>query len=152
MSEGDPPRYVLDASIASKWYLNDEEHVVEADALLDAFGAGRIAFIAPEHIHYEVANVLRTAVRRERLPEEEARLSLLDFLGLAIPTVHGTQLIIPAFDLAHEFGCALYDGLYLALADSAGVSLIHADRRLRNTLDGRFPGEFWIEDYDTDTG
>lgn len=43
----------------------------------------------------------------------------------------------------------MYDALYLALAEQIGCPFVHADRRLHNTLAGRFPHELWIENYAT---
>lgn len=139
-------RFILDASVAIKWYLKDEPYVAEADALLTSFGEGSIALVSPQHIHYEVTNALRTAVRRGRLAEDEARLSVDKFLDLELPTVRGNNLILRGWDASHKYGCALYDGLYAGLAEMIGVPLVHADRRLHNTLNGRFDLEIWIED------
>ncbi len=131
-----------------KWYLPDEDFAQEADTLLTAFSLGQVALISPHHIHYEVSNALRTAVHRHRLAEARARQAMLEFLELEIPTVVGTQLIVRGWSSALQYDCALYDGLYVALADMMGSQLIHADGRLRNTLAQRFPLELWVEDFE----
>jgi predicted nucleic acid-binding protein len=137
----------VDASVAAKRYLDDEEHLHEARQVLRVFAGDRIALIAPDHIRYEIANTLLVAARRSRLSELVARTGLFSFLNLRIPTVGDDRLLFSAYDLASTFGCALYDGLYLALAESTDCSLLHADDRLHNTLGGRFPWELWIEDF-----
>lgn len=71
---------------------------------------------------------------------------MLEFLELEIPTVVGTQLIVRGWDAALHYGCALYDGLYIALSEMMDAALVHADRRLRNTLNQGFSLELWIED------
>lgn len=70
----------------------------------------------------------------------------LEFLQLSIPVVVGTHIIVRGWDASRTYGCALYDGLYLALAEMMDCPLVHADRRLHNSLRGRFPLELWIED------
>lgn len=142
-----PTRYVIDASVAIKWHLRDEQFVDESDALLADMLDGRVVLIAPDHIRYEVANAIHTAVRMDRLSEADGRLALEQFLEWQLPTATGDGLIIAAYDIARRFGCALYDGLYLALADHIGAPLVHADRRLHNTLNLQFAHERWIEDY-----
>lgn len=146
MSQG-APSYILDASIATKWYLDDEQYATNADQILQAFRDGHLNLYAPDHIRYEVGNALRNAVRRGRISEEHGRRSLATFLDWRIPTVSEDALIQGAYEFALAYQCALYDGLYLALAEESGFPLLHADLRLHNTLAGRFTGEFWIEDY-----
>lgn len=147
MSHTTRTRYVLDASVALKWYLEDEPYTEYADVLFSSFAEGRIDLVVPQHIHYEVANALCTAANRGRFPEVRARTTLVEFLDLDVPVVSGNGLIIRAWDLALRYGCAHYDALYLAVAEITEASLIHADRRLRNTLAGRFPRELWIENF-----
>ena len=142
-----PPRYIVDASIAIKWLFDDEDFTVEARNVLLDYQSGRIDLLAPDHLYHEVLNALRTGVRMERLRPDDAEGAMQDFLSLGVPTVAGPSLFVSGFRTALAFDCAFYDGLYLTLADQAGCPLIHADRRLRNTLQGTFPNERWIEDY-----
>ena len=109
----DIPEYVLDASVAVKWHLRDEEHPTIALQLLADFRDGKVALLAPDHIRYEVASAVRVAVLRNRLAVEEGRRSLADFYGWRIPTVGGESLIFFAYDQALQLNCSLYDALYL---------------------------------------
>lgn len=140
------PRHIIDASVAMKWYLPDEDYVTESDALLTAYSLGQVVLMAPQHIYYEGSNALRTAVHRGRLAELRAQQAMLEFLELNSPSVIGTQLIVRGWNASVLHGCALYDGLYLALAELLDAPLVHADERLRNTLNGNFANEVWIED------
>ncbi len=141
------PCVVVDASVATKWHLRDEESSDAADALLAEFREGRVYLIAPEQIRYEVASAIRNAVRMRRLSATAARTVIADFLAWRLPTVSDDDLVLLAFDLAVRFGCSLYDGLYLGLAESMGCPLVYADRRLHNALGGRFPWARWLADY-----
>ena len=40
-----------------------------------------------------------------------------------------------------------YDANYAALSFRFSLPLIHADRKLRNSLQGRLPLEIWLEEY-----
>lgn len=143
----DVARYVVDASVATKWHLHDEQDTDAAVALLAEFREGRVHLVAPDQIGYEVASAIRNAVRTNRLTVEQAGTAIADFLAWRIPTVAGDDLILAAYDHAIRFGCSLYDGLYLALADSAECPLIYADLRLRRAIEGRFPYSLWLADY-----
>jgi predicted nucleic acid-binding protein len=140
-------RYVLDASIAMKWYLDDEQYSSQARAFLAGFREGQITLYAPDHIRYEVANALRNGVRRGRPSEQHGQEALDHFLAWRIPTVGSDALIRAGYTVASSLGCALYDELYVALAQNTGLQLLHADLRLHNTLAGRFSNELWIENH-----
>jgi predicted nucleic acid-binding protein len=142
------PLYVVDASVAVKWCLQDEEDIDAADALLDDFLDGRIHLLAPDHIRYEVPSAVRNALRTDRLTETEGQEAIAEFLNWPLPTVGNSALIQSAYEQALRFGCALYDGLYLALAGATGGTFVHADNRLRNSLGDRFPRAMWLTDYE----
>jgi predicted nucleic acid-binding protein len=141
------PRYVVDASVATKWHLRDEQYTSQADAVLAAYRDGRIDLVAPDHFRYEVPSAVRNALRTGRLTVEQARTAIADFLAWQIPTVGGDALILAAYDQATRFGCSLYDGLYLALADAAQCPLVFADHRLRNAIGVNVEAVIWLEDW-----
>ena len=66
MAEGPPEAqpYVVDASVASKLYLKDEALVAKADALRDAFDAGRIVIAAPNQFRYSDVSVFTSPSQR----------------------------------------------------------------------------------------
>ncbi|MHB8575578.1 MAG: type II toxin-antitoxin system VapC family toxin [Dehalococcoidia bacterium] len=139
---------ILDASIAAKWYLNDEEFVDECQLLLDRYVDGSLRLIAPLHILYEVPNAILVASRRQppRLPRDQALTAIREFISLAIPTVHDEALVWAATVLAEQTGCALYDGLYLALSNRLSLPLITADTKLYQLV-GHLPNVVTITDY-----
>lgn len=141
------PRYILDASVAAKWHLRDEDHSEKALQLLQDYREDKVDLLAPDHIRYEVASSIRTAVLTKRLTVEKGRASLAEFFSWRIPTVRGDSLIMFAYQQAFKLNCSFYDGLYLALARSTNAPLVYADARLRRNLGNRFPLALWIEDY-----
>lgn len=140
----DRPCYVLDASVAVKWFLSDESDTSQADALLADFREDRVSLVAPEHVLYEVPSAIRNSLRTGRVTVEQARLAIEKFIGWHIPTVHDDALLLSAYEVAVRFGCSYYDGLYLALAEATGFPLISADGRLRRALGDRFPLARWL--------
>jgi predicted nucleic acid-binding protein len=147
--EPDPqlPRSIVDASVAVKWYLRDEDDLTAADTLLTDFREDRIQLVAPEHIRYEVPSAFRNAMRTNRLTLEQVRRAIAGFLAWPITTVRDDDVILAASDQAVRFGCSFYDGLYLALAESTQHPFVHADLRLRNALGTQFPLAIWLDDY-----
>lgn len=140
-------RFIVDASIAIKWLFDDEDFTEEARGVLYAYQMGVVDLLAPDHLYHEVLNALRTGVRMRRLRTDDAEEAVQNFVNLGIPTVAGSNLFVAGFSYALSYDCAFYDGLYLTLADQAECPFVHADRRLRNTLRGRFSHELWIENY-----
>lgn len=88
MTAGSRRLVVVDASIAIKWFLNDEDHVAESLAILAAIGSGAIVASAPDHIRYEVANALRRAVRSNRISVTQATTALDELENLNILMVN----------------------------------------------------------------
>lgn len=138
---------VLDASVAVKWYLQDEDLSADAATIRDDLAAARITVVVPDHFRVEVGNAIRNALRPNRLTVETARRAMTTLATLPVYPVPLDDLIVPAFDAAVHYDCALYDALYLSLAERLSCSFVHADRRLHNTLAGRLAHEVWVEDY-----
>ncbi len=57
--EGPVSALVLDASVAVKWHLKDEDYAAEAALLLEDFGQGELELVAPAQIRYEVPSAFR---------------------------------------------------------------------------------------------
>lgn len=118
---------VLDTSVVVPWVFVDEQSDV-AEAVL-AFLRSGFALV-PSLWHLEVANALRTALRRERITEAEVEVFLrdADFLDIR------TDVILPdarrLLAEAQEFGLTAYDTSYLLLARDRGLPLATLDDQL----------------------
>ena len=86
-------RLVIDASVALKWRLRDEEATSQADALLDDFLAGKLELLTPTLFDYEIVNALRVAVTRQRLSEADAAAALADFPGVEIGPSSNNKIV-----------------------------------------------------------
>jgi predicted nucleic acid-binding protein len=131
-----------------KWYLNDEEHQEQAHQLLTRLSSGQAILAAPVQIHYEVPSAILAANRRSkpRLSQEEAEQAISEFLATGITIYHAPDLILTALPLVYQHDIALYDAVYLALAQQLNVPLITADRRLHQRI-RQLPAVVWLGDY-----
>ena len=138
---------MLDASVALKWHLRDENHTAEADSLYDSFVTGHIELTAPHYIRYEVANGLEMARVQGRLGSGEVVTELSSFLDLGLGLDQDTdELLYGALELSQRYTITPYDGLYLALAEHAGLSFVTADGRLYRRIHGAVSYARWIGD------
>lgn len=143
-----PTALVVDASVAAKWHLQDEEYAAEALALLTRYVNGEIELVAPDQIRYEVPSTITVATlgRSPRLTRSVAEAAIAQFLALGLTTVNTDALIQAAFPLVHHHTIAFYDALYLALSHALTIPFITADRKLYQRLTAQ-PQVIWIGDY-----
>ena len=139
---------VVDASVAVKWHLQDEQYVTESIALLEQFARGDVELVAPAHIRHEVASAITVATRGQspRITHTQGREAIEEFLELGISTIDDSELILSAYRLVQEHGCAFYDSLYLALAQRLNVPLVVADRRFYQLV-SELQEVVWAGDY-----
>jgi predicted nucleic acid-binding protein len=122
-------RYVVDASVAIKWFV-DEEVAEEARILL----GDDYELAAPDFFLIECGNILWKKVQRAELLIEEARLIRQALEQQPIDLFSGTRLLEPALEIAIDSKCAVYDGCNIAVAMLTDCQLVTADRKLVNAL------------------
>jgi predicted nucleic acid-binding protein len=121
---------VLDSSLALSWYFEDER-TPAADALLDRVvdqGA-----TVPGLWRLEVANGLRTAIRRRRIDKAFRDRALAQIARLPITVDPDTDRYAwtTILHLADGFGLTPYDAAYLELAQRRTLPLATLDEPLR---------------------
>ncbi len=124
--------YVVDASVAVKWFLEEEGSSLAERLLREAYEGYR-RLIAPPLLWYEVGNALRYS------PESDEEL----FQDLQALLTCPVECVEPAFDaiptlgvLARRKGLTLYDAAYLSLSIEWGVPLLTEDRKLASACSG----------------
>ena len=122
--------FVVDASVALAWCFEDEA-TPYAESVLDRLQ--HTEAVVPAIWPLEVANVLHTAERRQRLTEAQTvRLAqLLRGLPITIDTEGLTQALGSTLSLGREYGLSAYDTSYLELAMRQGLSLATQAAALR---------------------
>jgi len=132
---------VVDASVAAKWFLTapDEGLVAEAVGLLQSFAKAETQLLVPDLFFSEVTSLLWKAEHRGRCRKALAEAALDRILALGLEISPTTPLLKSAVRIARDCGCALYDGLYLALTAREKAPFITADQRLVRVVAGRLP-------------
>ena len=143
-------RIVIDASVALKWRLRDEEATQQADEILADFLADKLELLTPTLFDYEIANALRVAVTRQRLSEQDAAAALTDFAQFTIVRYDFRDLSSRTFQLSGQYQRAAYDSAYVALAQAQGVWLFTGDKRLFNAVGHALAWVKWLGDYQFD--
>ncbi len=120
--------YSIDASVAVKWFIEEEAFEAARAVLIQ----GRV-LIAPDLILPEVASALASKARAGdfRANDIPAALAELEQILDIVPT---RLLIEPALTLSMRFGTTLFDCIYLTLALQEDGLLVTADRRFRNGM------------------
>jgi predicted nucleic acid-binding protein len=114
---------VCDASVLLKLIVAEEDSN-QAETLASSF-----TLIAPEIIFAEVGNVLCTHMRNGRL-DLRSGLALFEKLNSSNLEWHPIRPFVSrAIGIAHALRHAVYDCLYLALAEHLNAPLVTADQR-----------------------
>lgn len=116
-------RFVVDASVAVKWFV-DEEGRDQARLLL-----GRDHELsAPDLVVVEVLGVLSRKRRASLVSDAQAGAAIDDVVRTFDRIVPASDLAVDAFTLAGVLQHSIYDCFYLALARRSGDLLVTADR------------------------
>jgi predicted nucleic acid-binding protein len=117
--------YILDASVALAWYL-PEVFADEALEWLSKLNAGRITLHVPALHYLEVANGLRSQVRRGKLSEALAGNIWRNHLNAVLVTTDPSRDDV--FSTALAYDASAYDAVYIALALELDAPLLTAER------------------------
>jgi len=122
--------FVLDASVALQWFLEDETDREYSMEVLSSLSEKR-AFV-PVLWLYEVGNGLLMADRRKRISFNQIEGYLNRLKALAIDTVQQSpEEILELPTLAQAQDLTIYDASYLALAKKFDSTLATTDNALK---------------------
>lgn len=128
-------RYVLDASVAAKWFTrHDEADRGKALALRELHRTRRCRLVVPEFGLLEILNAVRLSPRAREADTAEV-LVLLRNLQLQIEPL-SWDLLRKATAIAWAYGVALYDAAYVALGEYLGFPFLTADEALLKKMKG----------------
>lgn len=121
--------FIVDASIAAKWFI-EEEHSEAALSVLDKHNK----LHAPDFLLIEMDSIIGKWIRRDVISLEEG-INLRDALRqYPIQYHHFMPFIDSAFAIANRTGQSIYDCLYIALAVLIDGNIVTADRKLYDAL------------------
>jgi predicted nucleic acid-binding protein len=121
--------FVVDASIAVKWVV-EEEGTADALAL-----RARAKLIAPELLLAECANILWKKVRRDELSRDEALLAARLLQASDVELLPTRAMMEATTRIAVELDHPAYDCVYIALAIARNCRFVTADNRFLRKLD-----------------
>lgn len=119
-------RVVVDSNVIAYYLLGTKEFVDE----VRGFWSASHDLLAPTLWEAEVANVLWMAARTRGISPAAASTKLDLATGLGIKSVSNRTLWRGALVRALRSGTAVYDSLFVELADREGVPLVTFDERL----------------------
>ncbi len=139
IGEGSKPgdSYVVDASVAARWFIKGEEWEDKALKLLEEYKSGRVELFSVDLLRYEVVNSLWRAVSRGYMSEDDA-IAAAEQLSILSPRF----IDLSADDWAEVLKTALrlritaYDSSYLIASKKAGISFITADKEILEKAKG----------------
>ena len=131
-------KYVLDSSVGLKWSLAEgDSHI--AIRLRDDYCNGVHDLLSPDIFPPEVANALASAERQGRIKAGQSAIFLNDILSTA-PMIHPSPPhLLRAMEIAVSWKQAVYDCLYLALAEQEQCEMVTADDQFHRKMRSDFP-------------
>lgn len=141
-------RYVIDASVAIKWFVPE----IHSDAALRAQRRGTHLH-SPAFMVLELGNVLAKKIRRNELTPEDGETILRELKRLPLQHHADARLFAAAYQLALDTRRSLYDCLYLALAEAIDGLMVTADHKFFASLTNGPYGRrvMWVEDLPVQT-
>lgn len=118
-------RYVLDSSVAFKWFVA-EAGSEKALRLHDDF----LDLLSPDVFPVEVTHALTRAERQGRITPGQGAQLFTDLLQTLPALVPSLPSLPRAYELSSLLRIGVYDSLYIALAEREGCDLVTADQRL----------------------
>jgi len=131
-------KYVLDSSVALKLVLPEVDSA-KAVRLFDEYANAIHDLLAPDIFTPEVANGLVAAERQGRVKKGDAVLLLHDVIQNTPRILLSTPLLPRAIEISLSARQAVYDCLYLAMAELEQCEFLTADDQFARKMRPSFP-------------
>lgn len=115
-------KIVVDSSVMVKWLNSqNEDHLEQANKVLQDAEDGIIMFLAPELSRYEIGN----ALLKKKMDLSKALDTLVTAYNIPVQFVPETpQLALATYKIADEEKITYYDAAFLALAKQEEATLV----------------------------
>jgi predicted nucleic acid-binding protein len=114
---------VVDASVALCWFAREAETAAANRLIRSA-----VDLVAPSLMFAELANGLWKKARRGEIADDIASAAMTEIRRFVPRFIELSELAAPAFALARELDCSVYDCFYLALAGRRVAPFVTLDR------------------------
>ena len=132
--------WVVDASVATKWYLQDEDWADEARALWNRYEERHLEIFAPHVSRHEVGNSINVAAWLGRISGEQAWPHIENYLRSGISLERDPDwLLKQAAAVGLTYRISFYDATYIALAEHLGTNFVTDDRKLHAAIAHALP-------------
>jgi predicted nucleic acid-binding protein len=131
-------KYILDASVALKWVLPEDESDI-ADKLRDEFRQRVHDLLSPDIFWAEVGHALARAERRGIILQPDGSRLLAEILTTSPRLSPSFPLLTDAYSIASALRTSFYDCLYVALAEREFCQFVTADVRAVEKLQPQHP-------------
>lgn len=139
---------VIDANIAVKWLVREHDSRT-AEALASEWRRESVRAVAPYVLLAETANTLHQRVKRDLLTVDAAAGLLEALRSTGVEFRHSMTLYRRALAIAEQLGQgAVYDSVYLALAESLDCELWTADVRFQRAARTQFANVRLLSEFD----
>jgi predicted nucleic acid-binding protein len=123
-------RYVVDANIVIQRLIVEQDSP-QVKVLFDQMISGT-ELIVPEFCRLECTNVLWKQVRFQGMPADVAEGLLVQLIALPLTVTAIQHLMTRSLQIGLRYELAIYDSIYIAMAERLDCELITIDRRQAN--------------------
>lgn len=128
-----PQTLVLDASVAVKWFI-EEEDTDKALLIRKRYIERALELIAPDLVIYEIVNAM---AEYSGMSDRHLEENIQSLFGLELDFVApSSDLIAKIASSARKLRISTYDSSYLSMADYMGTYVVTADRELHRRTKG----------------
>ncbi|MCI0360481.1 MAG: type II toxin-antitoxin system VapC family toxin [Planctomycetaceae bacterium] len=129
---------VVDSSVVAKWILPEADSAQAQQLITDIAAVGE-KLIVFDLVFPEVANAIWKRHRQGQITLSEAESFIAALNGAPVHVRAASGLLDPAFQIAARYDRAIYDALFVALAQDLSLPGVTADEPLYNVVRADFP-------------
>jgi predicted nucleic acid-binding protein len=137
---------VVDSSVVAKWILPEADSDQAQQLILQTADSGD-RLIVLDLVFPEVANAIWKRQRQQLIQLDEARELLQALRNSPVTVEPAVSLLETAYEIAAKYDRAMYDALFVALAEQHGLQGITADEPLFNAVHKVFPRIILLRDF-----
>jgi predicted nucleic acid-binding protein len=138
-------KYIVDASVALKWYYRkNEDDLEKADMLYGYLWSDKDILMAPELLVYEILNTLRL---KKGLASDDVKKIISNIYQVMFLLNTDKEFLEKAFECSRKFNISLYDSIYITFSEKHNAPLITADKKLFDACSDTIPKPILVSEF-----